>query len=125
MEKLSVAQNVANIVKDFNAQISKAICEIQNFVDDQYKSLEEIKGNLIHARKEMSDIAYAVADISDEFGYIADGVFDTVDDIEGILDAIAPEIFDEDEDEEDEIYEEDEDEEDEIVDSNEEEKVDN
>lgn len=124
MEKLSVAQNVANIVKDFNAQISKAICEIQNFVDDQYKSLEEIKGNLIHARKEMSDIAYAVADISDEFGYIADGVFDTVDDIEGILDAIAPEIFDEDEeDDDDEIYEEDDD--DEIVDSNEEEKVDN
>lgn len=125
MEKLSVAQNVANIVKDFNTQISKAICEIQNFVDDQYKSLDEIKGNLIHARKEMSDIAYAVADISDEFGLIADGVFDTVEDIEGILDAIAPEIFDEDE-EDDEDYEDDEIyDEDEIVDSNEEEKVDN
>ena len=125
MEKLSVAQNVANIVKEFNTQISKAVCEIQNFVDDQYKTLDEIKENLIFARKEMSDIAYAVADISDEFGFIADGVFDTVEDIEGILDAIAPEIFDEDDYEDDEeIYDEDEIEE-EIVDSNEEEKVDN
>ena len=123
MEKLSVAQNVANIVKEFNTQISKAICEIQNFVDDQYKSLDEIKENLVYARKEMSDIAYAVADISDEFGFIADGVFDTVDDIDDILDAIAPEIFDEneeDEDEEDEDY----DDEDEIV-ADEEEKVEN
>lgn len=122
MEKLSVAKNVANIVKEFNTQISKAVCEIQNFVDDQFKSLDEIKENLVYARKEMSDIAYAVADISDEFGFIADGVFDTVDDIDGILDAIAPEIFDEDEDEEDE--DEDYDDEDEIV-ADEEEKVDN
>ena len=128
MEKLSVAKNVANIVKEFNTQISKAVCEIQNFVDDQFKTLDEIKENLVHARNEMKEIAYAVADISDDFGFIADGVFDRVDDIEGILDAIAPEIFDEDEEddedyEDDEIYEEDE--EDEIVDSNEEEKVEN
>lgn len=121
MEKLSVAKNVANIVKEFNTQISKAVCEIQNFVDDQFKTLDEIKENLVHARNEMKEIAYAVADISDDFGFIADGVFDRVDDIEGILDAIAPEIFDEDEDEEDdEDYEDDE-----IVDSNEEEKVEN
>lgn len=122
MEKLSVAKNVANIVKEFNTQISKAVCEIQNFVDDQFKSLDEIKENLVYARKEMSDIAYAVADISDEFGFIADGVFDTVDDIDDILDVIAPEIFDEDEDEEDE--DEDYDDEDEIV-ADEEEKVEN
>ena len=119
MEKLSVAKNVANIVKEFNTQISKAVCEIQNFVDDQFKTLDEIKENLVHARNEMKEIAYAVADISDDFGFIADGVFDTVDDIEGILDAIAPEIFDEDEDE-DEDY----DDEDEIV-ADEEEKVEN
>ena len=120
MEKLSVAKNVANIVKEFNTQISKAVCEIQNFVDDQFKTLDEIKENLVHARNEMKEIAYAVADISDDFGFIADGVFDRVDDIEGILDAIAPEIFDEDE-EDDEDYDE-EDEED-VVD--EEEKVEN
>ena len=120
MEKLSVAKNVANIVKEFNTQISKAVCEIQNFVDDQFKTLDEIKENLVHARNEMKEIAYAVADISDDFGFIADGVFDTVDDIEGILDALAPEIFDEDEDEDEDYDEEDEED---VVD--EEEKVEN
>ena len=118
MEKLSVAKNVANIVKEFNTQISKAVCEIQNFVDDQFKTLDEIKENLVHARNEMKEIAYAVADISDDFGFIADGVFDSVDDIEGILDAIAPEIFDEEDEEDDEDF----DEEEEIV-ADEEEKV--
>lgn len=121
MEKLSVAKNVANIVKEFNTQISKAVCEIQNFVDDQFKTLDEIKENLVHARNEMKEIAYAVADISDDFGFIADGVFDRVDDIEGILDAIVPEIFDEEDEDEDEDYDE-EDEED-VID--EEEKVEN
>lgn len=121
MEKLSVAKNVANIVKEFNTQISKAVCEIQNFVDDQFKTLDEIKENLVHARNEMKEIAYAVADISDDFGFIADGVFDRVDDIEGILDAIAPEIFDE----EDEDFDEDYDEEDEEDVVDEEEKVEN
>ena len=120
MEKLSVAKNVANIVKEFNTQISKAVCEIQNFVDDQFKTLDEIKENLVHARNEMKEIAYAVADISDDFGFIADGVFDTVDDIEGILDALAPEIFDEDEDEDEDYDEEDEED---VID--EEEKVEN
>ena len=122
MEKLSVAKNVANIVKEFNTQISKAVCEIQNFVDDQFKTLDEIKENLVHARNEMKEIAYAVADISDDFGFIADGAFDRVDDIDGILDAIAPEIFDEDEEDEDE--DEDCDDENEIV-IDEEEKVEN
>ena len=118
MEKLSVAKNVANIVKEFNTQISKAVCEIQNFVDDQFKTLDEIKENLVHARNEMKEIAYAVADISDDFGVIADGVFDRVDDIDGILDAIAPEIFDEEDEEDDEDYDEED-----VVD--EEEKVEN
>lgn len=120
MEKLSVAKNVANIVKEFNTQISKAVCEIQNFVDDQFKTLDEIKENLVYARNEMKEIAYAVADISDDFGFIADGVFDRVDDIDGILDAIAPEIFDEDEEDDEDHDEEDEED---VVD--EEEKVEN
>lgn len=93
MEKLTIATNLENSIKDFKSSIVSAINEIKTVLDDKLVVLETVKKDLATVYEEYDAIVDAVSDFAMDMDDIADETADTQGELTDILLAIYPEVI--------------------------------
>ena len=93
MEKLTIATNLENSIKDFKSSIVSAINEIKTVLDDKLVVLETVKKDLATVYEEYDAIVDAVSDFAMDMDDIADETADMQGELTDILLAIYPEVI--------------------------------
>jgi hypothetical protein len=93
MEKLTIATNLENSIKDFKSSIVSAINEVKTILDDRLVVLDTVKKDLATVYEEYDAIVDTINDFAMDMDEIADSTADVQGELTDILLAIYPEVI--------------------------------